>query len=230
MALAADREAARMTDVDEVLRLPSPAPKPQALAFDGALLWMGSRDTKRLYALDPKTWTLRDEASAPGTPWGMTVVGDELRVLCGETDDDHRIIRRFVPGHGFKTQESLPCPDDTGSQLSFDGERLYVSQWYRKRILALDDAGNVGSTIPIPRGVCGQVVVGGKFYCVTTDDEETDDYFLTCVDARGEMPVAHDVARVGFAARALAFDGERFWTNHREADEIVAFKIEHMPA
>ena len=81
MALAVNREAARMLDVEELLRLPSPAPRPQSLAFDGTLLWMGSRDTKRLYALDPKTWTLRDEVSAPGTPWGMTVVGDELRVL-----------------------------------------------------------------------------------------------------------------------------------------------------
>jgi hypothetical protein len=218
-----------MVDVDEVLRLPSPAPRPQSLAFDGTLLWMGSRETRRVYALDPNTWTVRDEADAPGTPWGMTVVGDELRVLCGETSEDTRIIRRFVPGHGFKTQESLPCPDDTGSQLSFDGERLYVSQWYRKRILSLDDAGHVGSTIPVPRGICGQVIVRGRFYCVTTDDEESNEYFLTMVDARSEIPIAHDVARVGFPARALAYDGERFWTNHREADQIVAFKAGDLP-
>ena len=195
MALAVNREAARMLDVEELLRLPSPAPRPQSLAFDGTRLWMGSIVTDRLYSID----------------------------------DDNRIIRRFVPGHGFKTQDSVACPDDTGSQLSFDGERLYVSQWYRKRILSLDDAGKVGSTIPVPHGICGQVVVGGRFYCVTTDDEETDEYFLTCVDARGEMPVSSDVARVGFPARALAFDGERFWTNHREADQIVAFRIERMP-
>jgi hypothetical protein len=213
-----------MVDVEELLRLPSPAPRPQSLAFDGSSLWMGSRETRRIYALDPSTWTLRDEADAPGTPWGMTVVGDELRVLCGETDEDTRIIRRFVPGHGFKTQEAVPCPDDTGSQLSFDGERLYVSQWYRKRILSLDDAGRVGSTIPVPHGICGQVIVAGRFFCVTTDEEASDEYFLTVVDARGEIPVAHDVARIGFPARALAFDGERFWTNHREADQIVAFK------
>ncbi len=130
-----------MQNVEELLRLPSPAPRPQSLAYDGEALWMGSRETRRLYALDPRTWTVREEASAPGTPWGMTVVGDELRVLCGETAEDSRIIRRFVPGHGFKSQESLACPDDTGSQLSFDGDRLYVSQWYNKRILSLDERG-----------------------------------------------------------------------------------------
>src|ERR1700722_16912697 len=225
MAGRSRREAANMENVEEVLRLPSPAPKPQSLAFDGTLLWMGSRETRHVYALDPKTWGVRYETVAPGTPWGMTVVGDELRVLCGETDDDTRIIRRLIPWHGFKTQEALPCPDDTGSQLSFDGDRLYVSQWYKKRILSLDESGNVGTTIDVPHEICGQVIVGGKFYCVTTDDEETDEYFLTCVDARNGAPRAEDVARIGFSARALAYDGERFWTNHREANQIVAFKI-----
>ena len=50
-----------MKNVEELLRLPSPAPYPQALAFDGESLWFSSRETRRLYALDPKTWTLRDE-------------------------------------------------------------------------------------------------------------------------------------------------------------------------
>jgi hypothetical protein len=211
-----------MHDVEELLRLPSPAPKPQSLAFDGSLLWMGSVATNRLYAIDPLHWTVSQEANAPGKPWGMTVVGDELRVLCGESDEDNRRIRRFVPGHGFKGA-AIECPDDTGSQLSFDGERLYMSQWYKQRILSLDDHGSVGSTINVPHGICGQVVVDGCFYLMTTDDEESDDYWLTRVDARGKSPVVEDIARVPFAARALAFDGSRFWTNHRERDQIVAF-------
>lgn len=213
-----------MENVAEVLRLASPAPKPQSLAYDGTVLWMGSRETCRVYALDTKTWTVREEAEAPGTPWGMTVVGDELRVLCGETGDDNRIIRRFVPGHGFKTGDAVPCPGDTGSQLSYDGDRLYVSQWYNKKIVSIDEHGAVGSTIDVPHGICGQVVVGGCFYLVTTDDEESDEYFLTRVDARERHVAVTDLARVGFAARALAYDGERFWTNHREANQIVAFR------
>ncbi len=213
-----------MDSIDELLRLASPAPKPQSLAYDGTLLWMGSRDTERLYAIEPNTWTVREEAAAPGKPWGMTVVGDELRVLCGEAPDDNRFIRRFVPGHGFKTSERVPCPDDTGSQLGYDGDRLYVSQWYNGKILSLDDRGNVGTTIDVPHGICGQVVVGGCFYLVTTDDEETDDYFLTRVEARNGAVKVDRLARIGFSARGLAYDGDRFWTNHREADEIVAFK------
>jgi hypothetical protein len=209
--------------IEELLRLPSPAPKPQSLAFDGTCLWMGSRETHRIYAIDPRTWSAHEETKAPGVPYGMTVVGDELRVLCGETPDDHRIIFRFIPGHGFKRSDAIACPDDTGSQLGYDGDLLYVSQWYNKKILALDEGGSVRGVIDVPHEICGQVIVDGCFYLVTTDDEETEDYWLTRVDARNGSPKCEDIARIGFPARALAYDGSRFWTNHRENDQIVAF-------
>lgn len=215
-----------MKTITEVMRMLSPAPRPQSLACDGDTLWMGSIETCRLYELDAPHWTVRSETQAPGKPWGLTVMGDELRVLCGEGDDDTRIIRKFVPGHGFRTQGAIPCPDDTGSQLSFDGDRLYVSQWYNKRILSLDDDGHVGTTIETPHGVCGQVIFEGVFYVLGTDDEESDEYFLTRIDARNGSPKIDDLARVNFQARALAYDGQRFWSNHREKNEIVAFTID----
>ncbi len=213
-----------MKPIEEVLRLPSPAPKPQSLAFDGTMLWMGSRETRRIYAIEPKTWTVREEVDAPGTPWGMTVVGDELRVLCGETDEDDRVLRRFIPGHGFKKNDAVPAPDNTGSQLGYDGDRLYISQFYNRRILSIDDRGDVGTTIEAPHDICGQVVVGGRFYLVTTDDEDSGAYWLTRIDARNGTPQTEDLAEIPFAARALAYDGEFFWTNHRDRDQIVAFK------
>ncbi|GAC1491362.1 MAG: hypothetical protein NVS2B8_17350 [Vulcanimicrobiaceae bacterium] len=213
-----------MENVAELLRLPSPAPKPQSLAFDGTSLWMGSRETRCVYAIDPTTWTVREVAAAPGTPWGMTVVGDELRVLCGEAPDDNRTIRRFVPGHGFKSSDAIACPDDAGSQLGFDGDRLFVSQWYKRRIVALDESGAARTTIDVGHEICGQVIANGCFYLVTTDDESSDEYFLTRVDARDGSVKVDVLARIGFSARALAFDGDRFWTNHREADRIVAFR------
>jgi hypothetical protein len=211
-----------MQDIEESLRLPSPAPRPQSLAFDGEKLWMGSIETNRVYAIDPRQWRVIEEDVAPGKPWGMTSIGDELRVICGEGPDDNRFIRRFVPGHGFKNH-SLPCPDDTGSQLSYDGVYLYVSQWYNKRLLGLDEDGRVIRTIDVPRGICGQCYANGAFYLLTTDDETTREYFLTRVSVRAGAPVCEDLVRVPFAARALAFDGSKFWTNHREQNEIVAF-------
>jgi hypothetical protein len=212
-----------MNDIKELQRLASPAPKPQSLAWDGALLWMGSRETRRIYGIDPAAWTVGWQTAAPGTPYGMTAVGAELRVLCGETAEDHRIIRRCLPRQGFDAAFGIPCPDDTGSHLGYDGRRLHVSQWYPKKVLALGADGSVERVIKVPHEICGQVFVDGFIFLLTTDDEETTDYWLTRVDPRPETPKFDDLARIPFAARALAYDGTHFWTNHRERDQIVSF-------
>jgi hypothetical protein len=75
----------------------------------------------------------------------------------------------------------------------------------------------------VPHGICGQVFVDGFLYLVTTDAEETTDYWLTRVDLRPATPKIDDLVRIPFAARALAFDGTNFWTNHREQNQIVSF-------
>jgi hypothetical protein len=211
-----------MENIEELLRLPSPAPEPQSLAFDGTTLWMGSRATQRIYAIDPATWAARDETQVPGVPWGMTVAGDELFVIYGLGSDDDRVVQPYVPGRGFEGT-AVRAPDGTGSQLGWDGDVLYISQWYNRRILGVDATGAVLSTVDVPHGVCGQVITDGCFYLVTTDDEEHGPYWLTRVDARGATPQADDLAIIPFPARALAFDGQRFWTNHRAANQTVAF-------
>jgi hypothetical protein len=212
-----------MNDIRELQRLASPAPKPQSLAWDGTTLWMGSRETKVIHALNPVTWTVGWKTVAPGVPYGMTAVSGELRVLCSETADDHRIIRRCIPCQGFDPKFGISCPDDTGSQLSYDGRSLIVSQWYPKKLISLGADGKAGRIINVPHGICGQVFVGGLIYLVTTDAEDSTDYWLTRVDPRPAVPKIDDLARVPFAARALAFDGTRFWTNHREQNQIVSF-------
>jgi hypothetical protein len=212
-----------MKDIKELRRLASPAPKPQSLAWDGAILWMGSRETRRIYAIDPAKWSVVWETAAPGVPWGMAAVGEELRVICGETEADNRIIRRCIPWHGFDSKFGLPCPDDCGSQLGYDGRRLHLSQWYPRKVLALGAEGNVERVIAVPHGICGQVFVGGFIYLATTDNEESTDYWLTRVNPRPPKAKIEDLLRIPFAARALAFDGTHFWTNHREQDQIVSF-------
>jgi hypothetical protein len=83
-----------------------------------------------------------------------------------------------------------------------------------------------GTIVPVPHEICGHTIVGGTFYCITVEDEVNGPYWLTRVDAR-RTPVDSvetlDLAIVPFPARGLAFDGERFWTNHREAHQTVAF-------
>ncbi len=210
-------------DITEFLRLPSPAPKPLGVAFNGGTLWMASRETHRLYAIDASSWTVRDEAQAPGGPFGMAIVGDELRVVIalGENEQD-RYIYRFVPGHGFKT-DRIDCPDLTGSHVAFDGDTLFLSQAHYRKILALDANGGITREISLKRTPLGMAIAAGNFYLITSD-EEFENLQLTMVDAHGEMPVETTLASVPFDARGLTFDGSRFWTSHRDNNEIVAFE------
>lgn len=211
-----------LTEIQEVLRMPAPAPKPLGLAFDGTTLWAASRQTHRLYAIDAATWAARDEAQAPGGPFGMTVLGDELRVVVGEGEDENdRYICRFVPGHGFKN-DRIACPDLTGSHLAFDGDVLFLSQAHYRKILALDGEGVVMREMQLDRVPIGMTIVKGSFYLVTTD-QEFEEMQLTKVDAHGETPQITPLAAIPFEARGLAFDGSRFWTSHRDNNEIVAF-------
>ena len=211
-----------MNPINELSRIDSIAPLPQGLAWRDDSLWMGSMDTKIVYQIDPSSWrTIKWQVQAPGTPFGITAVGDELRVLCGETEEDNRFIRRLIPGHGFDSKFKQPCPDDTGSQLGYDGQQLHVSQWYNQKVLALNEDGGVEKTYNSPHGIAGQCIVDDSIYLITTDAEETTEYFLTRIDpATGQ---ADDIATVPFQARALAFDGEAFWTNHRAANQTVRF-------
>ncbi len=216
-----------MKEIQELRRLPAPFPRPQALAWDGTSLWLSSMATKEICGMDPAAWTPTWKVAAPGVPFGMTAVGSELRVLCGETSEDNRIIRRCIPQQGFDADFALPCPDDTGSQLGYDGSSLYVSQWYNQRVLRLNAAGETDAVIASPHQICGQVIVGDFVYLMTTDDESTNDFFLTRIHLTTHL--AEDVAKVPFQARALAFDGQHFWTNHREAHETVCFALADDP-
>ena len=212
-----------MKDIQELQRLASPAPKPQSLVWDGTTLWMGSIETQRLYAINPATWTVGWDTAAPGKPWGLTTLRGELRVICGESAEDNRVILRCVPGKGFDPKFRIPCPDYMGAHLGWDGERLYVSQWYPKKVIGISPTGEAERVVMAPRGICALVIVERVFFLVTTDAEETTEYFLTRIDARSGPPKVEDLARIPFAARGLAFDGKNFWTNHREQNEIVCF-------
>lgn len=212
---------APVKEITELRRLASPAPRPQCLVFDGGTLWMGSIETSRIYEMDPVAWKVRGDWAAPGKPWGMTCIGRELRLVCGEGEDDDRFIRRFVPGTGFDPDFSIHCPGDTGSQLGWDGKTLHLNQWHRQRVLALAPDGTILRAYDVPHWICGQVIANGAIWVVATDVEESNDYLLTRIDpATGKTA---DLARIPFPARGLAFDGKSFWTNWREKHEIIRF-------
>ncbi|MHB8146103.1 MAG: YncE family protein [Vulcanimicrobiaceae bacterium] len=211
-----------MQNVNELLRLPSPAPRPLGVAFDGTRLWLSSLETERLYAMDPAQWTLSDQAIAPGKPFGIVSIGDELRVVVGEGEADDRYVVRFVPGHGFKDATKVACPDFTGSHLAYDGAVLYLSQFTKNCIVVLDEAGAVVRTIALERAPAGMTFHDERLYLVTVDDKN-ERRLLSRIDPRSTGARVEDLAVIPFAARGLAFDGTRFWSGERDANQIVAF-------
>lgn len=212
-----------MHPIKELCRQTSHVALPQALTWDGAHFWMGSLETQSIYQIDPTTWDVLWQTKAPGYPFSLLSIGNELRVLTGETSEDDRFIRRLIPGQGFDPNFKISLPELTGSQLSTDGESIYVSQWYKQQVHRLDDTGNITRTLSIPHGIAGQCIIGHTLYLITTDDEENGDYWLTRLDLTAETPTPTDIALIPFPARSLTHDGTHFWTHHRSASEAVCF-------
>jgi len=186
---------------------------------------MGSRDLRRIYSIDVETWTVSAEIAAPGTPWAAVSDGDTLRFTIGEGSEDDRYLRRCVPGIGFFETDRIPCPEFTGSYLSYDGESLYVSQWYKHRILRLDSSGKIMRVIEIGAEICGHVFVDGLIYVLRGTEQGDEDWSIARLDPQQEVPGVKDLARVPFPCRSLTFDGQHFWTNHRAGNEIISFDL-----
>jgi hypothetical protein len=204
-------------------RYPSPAPAPQALAWQGDKLWMGSRDLRRIYVIDPKKWEVLQEKEPPGIPWAAVATNGTLRFTIGEGPNDDRYIRRFAPETGFSEGDKIACPEFTGSYLSYDGENIYLSQWYKHRILKLDAKGNIVRAIDIGAEISGHAFVNGMIYVLRGTEQNGESWTIARLDPREENPKVTDIANVPFACRSLTFDGTNFWSNHRAANEIVSF-------
>jgi hypothetical protein len=185
---------------------------------------MGSRDLRRVYRIDTSNWTVTEEREAPGIPWAAVSAGEALWFTLGEGPEDDRYLRRCVIGQGF-SEERIACPEFTGSYLSYDDDRLYLSQWYKHRILKLDAKGHILREIAIHEEISGHVFADGLIYVLRGTEQGEGDWRIARLDPQEETPQIKDLARVPFQCRSLAFDGEHFWTNHREADRIVSFAI-----
>ena len=206
-------------------RFPSPAPTPQALAWAGNKLWMGSRDLRRIYAIDPKEWKVLEEIEPPGIPWAAVATNGTLRFTIGEGPNDDRYIRRFAPEAGFSEQDKITCPEFTGSYLSYDGENLYLSQWYKHRILKLGSNGNIVRVIDIGAEISGHAFVDGTIYVLRGTEQNGESWNIARLNPREEKPEVKDIAVVPFACRSLTFDGERFWSNYRAKDTVISFVL-----
>ena len=119
----------------------------------------------------------------------------------------------------------FPCPELTGSYLSFDGSNLYLSQWYKHRILKFDANGNVIGEIDVGAEICGHVFANGSIYLLRGQEQPNENWRIARLDPQEETPRVKDLAVVPFACRSLTFGGELFWSNYRAKDIIISFAV-----
>ena len=212
-----------MVQITELTRRRAPTITPQALACDGKHLWLSSRDLGMYYKADAETLEVLEELDAPGGVWAAVLTTDGWRLTIGKGLNDDRYVYRYTPADGFT--RLFACPEFAGSYLSFDGTSLYLSQWYKGQIHRVDDSGKISRTIRVEAEVSGHTFANGMLYVVRGTEQNGESWTIARVDLREESPVVTDLAAVPFACRSLAFDGEKFWTNHRAAGEVVSFRL-----
>ena len=217
-----------MKEINEARRHPSPTVTPQALAWTGKELWMSSRDLGTLYRIDVDEWKIAEELDPPGVVWAAVATNDGWRFTIGKGLNDDRYVYRYRTGDGFK--KLFACPDFTGSYLSFDGAHLYLSQWYKGEIHEVNDNGKISRTINAGAEICGHTFVDGKIYILRGQENKgvagkAEEWCIARIDPAATSSQVEDLATIPFAARSLTFDGERFWSNHRAANETISFTL-----
>src|SRR6202162_5039961 len=161
----------KLPTIKERKRFRSPTVTPQALAWDGKQLWISSRDLGFLYKVraglasgvtSVDTLEILEETDPPGVVWAAVATNGAMHVTIGKGLNDDRYVYRYDRGKGFS--KLFACPDLTGSYLSYDGKRLYLSQWYQQSILELDKAGKMVGSIEVGAEICGHVFADGAVY------------------------------------------------------------------
>ena len=217
-----------MQEIRNIRRRASPAVTPQALAWDGNSLWLSSRDLGTLYQVDPEQWKIVEELDPPGIVWAAVFTNDGWRFTLGKGLNDDRYVYRYTATEGFK--KLFACPDFAGSYLSFDGENCYLSQWYKGQIHQFDDSGKILRTLELGEEICGHTFVDRTLYVLRGREHKdvpnkTEEWRMARLDMHAETPRLEEVAPIPFAARSLTFDGEKFWSNHRAANETISFTL-----
>ncbi|MBA3960700.1 MAG: hypothetical protein H0X40_02210 [Chthoniobacterales bacterium] len=218
-----------MKEIDVVARHKAPVVSPQALAWKGEELWLSSRDLGNFLRIDTEGWKSVEELDPPGVVWAAVATDDGWRLTIGKGLNDDRYVYDYTVSDGFR--KLFACPDVTGSYLSFDGAHLYLSQWYKGLILQLGADGKIMREIAIGAEICGHTFVDGMLYVLRGKENKdvpgkAEEWRIARLDPAEKEPRVEDLATIPFACRSLTYDGKKFWSNHRAANETVSFAIE----
>lgn len=198
-----------------VATMGKPSASTVGLAWDGARLWAGDFDAQSLFQLE-NDGTKSATFGAPGRLVGLAFAEKLLAAVVSHPDTDNRTIRFFDPAAQTWLDRLIRCPDDTGSQLAWDGGHLWLTQRYNKQLLQLHDDGTVKHSIEVPYEITGLHWMGATAWMNVRVEKGFSD-----VAKRGpgaSAPVL--VERLPGSLASLAYDGECFWTVDLRSDAL----------
>jgi len=202
-------------DVEKTL--PSPAPCPTGMTWDGRHLWIADRKTDLIYKIDPEDGSVLSSLPSPGY-WPMGLAWDGKCLW--NADLEEKKIYQIDPERGLvlKVIDS-PTPSPRG--LAWDGHYLWVCDDRADRIhqISLED----GTTIvdfPSPASHPQGLAYDGRYLWVS--DRVKDEIYLVTPD-KGEVIMI--LSAPGPYARGLAWDGRHLWNIDYQTDEIYKLRI-----
>ena len=111
----------------------------------------------------------------------------------------------------------MRCPDDTGSQLAWDGRHLWLSQRYHKRALRLADDGSIEQEFPLPAEVTGIYWSGPALWANLRMEKGASDIVRF---ANGpQTPELLEHYEQGLVS--LAYDGSGFWMSDLRGTTLI---------
>ena len=208
--------------LDIVAQFPAPEPVPQSLTYDGKQLWIGSWETKQIVAVD-RTGRRRTHFAAPAKPVGATFANGHFFYMLSDEADDRTV--RSVDEHGTWADDAFLPPDESGSFLSWDGEWLWLSQRFLKRVHRLDPQTHRPlQTIEIGEQVIGHTWIGDWLYVSLWLGKDRGGAVLGRVSGADSGGVQY-LASSDFAMISLAYDGDALWANDTKGSRIVAMSL-----
>ena len=136
----------------------------------------------------------------------------------------------FIAMHQMRAlRNSLPARTSRGRASALTASTFILVNGIREMCIQVEDSGEIRRTINLSAEICGHTFVGRTLYVIRGRENKdvpgkSEEWRLSRLDP-GDGARIEDLATIPFASRSLTFDGEHFWSNHRAANEIIAFSF-----
>jgi len=195
---------------------PKPAPSVVGLAWDGSSLWAGDWESRTLMRLGADAVAV-ETFPAPGRMVGLLYLDGSITAVVSDPDTDDRTIRTFSIARRSWDERVLRCPGDTGSQLAWDGQHLWLGQRYEHRVMQLSADGQADRIIELPCEVVGLHWMGPTLWLNLRMRKGMSD--IGRLDAGADDPELVEQYDKGYVS--LAYDGGGFWMSDLRGTTIA---------